>query len=56
MALIVEVKEGGVWGAAVKGAILRCICIHHSGTNENQGAKAVPRGCITCVTITQVFN
>jgi len=37
MALVVEVKEGGVWGAAVKGAILRCMCIHRSGTNENQG-------------------
>ena len=36
MALVVEVKEGGVWGAAVKGAILRCMCIHRSGTNENQ--------------------
>jgi len=34
MALVVEVKEGGVWGAAVKGAILRCMCIHRSGTNE----------------------
>jgi len=36
MALVVEVKEGGVWGAAVKGAILQCMCIHRSGTNENQ--------------------
>ena len=51
-----EVKEGGVWGAAVKGAILRCMCIHRSGTNENQGAKAMPRGCITAVTITQFKN
>jgi len=34
MALVVEVKEGGVRGAAVKDVMLRCIYIHRSGTNR----------------------
>jgi len=34
MALVVEVKERGVRGAAVKDVMLRGMYIHRSGTNK----------------------